>query len=158
MLGRQSELGGTVNLAKKPPLKERMQWIVDYYNGEFQRLGVEAKLNTEATADMIMEYKPDAVILATGSASIIPGNIPGIMSNNVFTVESVLSGKSALKGKRVSVIGAGLDTAEYLCEEGNQVTIIDMLDKPAPNANHTNVADVCGRLLNPMQIICWYIP
>lgn len=149
LLDRQSELGGTVNLAKKPPLKERMQWIADYYNGELKRLGVEVKLNTEATAYMIMEYKPDAVILATGSASIIPGKIPGVKGDNVFTVESVLSGNSALKGKKVAVIGAGLtglETAEYLCEEGNQVTIIDMLDKPAPNANHTNVADVCGRL------------
>ncbi len=102
LLDRQSELGGTVNLAKKPPLKERMQWIADYYSGELKRLGVEVKLNTEATADMIMEYKPDAVILATGSASIIPGKIPGIMGDNVFTVESVLSGNSALKGKKSS--------------------------------------------------------
>jgi 2,4-dienoyl-CoA reductase-like NADH-dependent reductase (Old Yellow Enzyme family)/NADPH-dependent 2,4-dienoyl-CoA reductase/sulfur reductase-like enzyme/acetoacetate decarboxylase len=149
LLDRQSELGGTVNLAKKPPLKERMRWIAEYYGGEFQRLGVDVKLNTEATPAMILGYKPDAVILATGSTSIIPGRIPGIMGETVFTVESVLSGKAALKGKKVAVIGAGLtglETAEYLCEEENQVTIIDMLDKPAPNANHTNVADVCGRL------------
>lgn len=149
LIDRQSELGGTVNLAKKPPLKERMQWIADYYANEFERLGVEVKLNTSATPDIIMEHKPDAVILATGSTSIVPGKIPGINSNHVFTVESVLSEESALKEKKVAVIGAGLtglETAEYLCEGGNQVTIIDMIDKPAPNANHTNVADVCGRL------------
>lgn len=47
------------------------------------------------------------------------------------------------------IIGAGvtgLETAEYLCYEGNTVVLADMLDKVAPNANHTNVADVCGRL------------
>lgn len=149
LLDRQRELGGTVNLARKPPLKERMQWVADYYSAEFERLGVEVKLNTEATADMIMGYKPDAVILATGSVSVIPEKIPGILGDNVFTVESVLSGDSELKEKKVAVAGAGLtglETAEYLFEKGNQVTIIDMLDKPAPNANHTNVADVCGRL------------
>ncbi|GMQ64208.1 oxidoreductase [Vallitalea maricola] len=149
LIDRQSELGGTINLAKKPPFKERMQWISDYYNSEFERLGVEVKLNTEATTDRIMAYKPDAVILATGSVSIVPKKIPGVNGDNVLTVESVLSGKSQLKGKKVAVIGAGLtglETAEYLCAEGNHVAIIDMLDKPAPNANHTNVADVCGRL------------
>ena len=149
LIDRKSELGGTINLAKKPPLKERMQWVADYYSNELKRLGVEVKLNTEATVDLIMENKPDAVVLATGSESIVPGKIPGINGNNVFTIESVLSDKSALKGKKVAVIGAGLtglETAEYLLEKGNQVTIIDMLDKPAPNANHTNVADVCGRL------------
>ncbi|WP_458788441.1 FAD-dependent oxidoreductase, partial [Vallitalea sediminicola] len=72
LIDRQSELGGTINLAKKPPFKERMQWISDYYNSEFERLGVEVKLNTEATTDRIMAYKPDAVILATGSVSIVP--------------------------------------------------------------------------------------
>ncbi len=149
LIDRQNELGGTVNLAKMPPLKERMQWVADYYGNEFNRLGVEVQLNTEANAENIMACKPDAVILATGSVSIVPEKLPGVKGKNVYTVEAVLSGKAALKGKKAAVIGAGLtglETAEYLCEEGNQVTVIDMLDKPAPNANHTNVADVCGRL------------
>ncbi|GLC29779.1 acetoacetate decarboxylase family protein [Clostridium omnivorum] len=149
LIDRQSELGGTVNIGKKPPLKERMQWVADYYNEEFQRLGVDVKLNTEATVDMIMSYNPDAVILATGASSIIPGRIPGVHGNNVYTVEAVLSGKAALKGKNVAVVGAGLtglETAEYLCTEQNKVIIVDMLNEVAPNANHTNVADVCGRL------------
>ncbi|MFA9376560.1 MAG: acetoacetate decarboxylase family protein [Lachnotalea sp.] len=145
----QSELGGTINLAKVPPLKERMQWIADYYKAEFERLGVEVKLNTKATADLIMSYHPDAVILATGSTSIIPEKIPGVHGNNVYTVESILTSESQLKGKKVAVIGAGLtglETAEYLCGQDNQVTIVDMLNEVAPNTNHTNVADVCGRL------------
>ena len=36
LIDRQNELGGTVNLAKKPPLKERMSWIADYYKSEFE--------------------------------------------------------------------------------------------------------------------------
>lgn len=149
LIDRQGELGGTVNLAKKPPLKERMQWIAEYYQNEFERLGVEVKLNTEATADMIMSYKPDAVIVATGSTSIIPNKIPGVHGNSVYTVEDVLTGEAVLQGKKVAVIGAGLtglETAEYLCTNENQVVVIDMQEKVAPNANHTNVADVCGRL------------
>lgn len=149
LLDRQKELGGTVNLAKKPPLKERMQWIAEYYQNEFERLGVDVKLNTEATTDMIMSYKPDAVIVATGSTSIIPNKIPGVHGDTVYTVKDVLTGEAMLNGKKVAVIGAGLtglETAEYLCANENQVVLIDMQKEVAPNANHTNVADVCGRL------------
>ena len=149
LIDRQNELGGTINLAKKPPLKERMEWIADYYRTEFERLGVKVKLNTEATAENIASLNPDAVLVATGSKSIIPGSIPGIHSDHVYTIEEVLTGKAGITGKKVLIVGAGvtgLETAEYLCHEGNTVILADMLEKVAPNANHTNVADVCGRL------------
>lgn len=149
LMDRKEELGGTINLAKKPPLKERMQWIADYYQEEFERLGVDVRLHTEATPELIMECEPDGVIIATGSVSAVPSKIPGIHGENVFTVEEVLSGKANLKEKKVVVIGAGLtglETAEYLGDLGNEVTIVDMLGEVAPGCNHTNVADVCGRL------------
>lgn len=149
LIDRQNELGGTVNLAKMPPLKERMQWIADYYTNEFERLGVEVLLNTEATPEVIMGYNPSAVIIATGSASIIPKEIPGIQGENVYTVETILSKKIELANQKIAVIGAGLtglETAEFLSVNKNQITVIDRLDKLAPTANKTNVLDVCSRL------------
>lgn len=149
LMERQGELGGTINLAKKPPLKERMAWVTDYYTESFKVNGVEVRLNTEATKENIMAEKPDAVIIAAGSKSIVPEKVKGINGENVYTVEDVLTAKSELKGKNIVVIGAGLtglETSEYLCANENKVTIVDMLKTPAPNANHTNVADVCSRL------------
>ena len=40
----------------------------------------------EATADKIAEMNPDAVLVATGSKSVIPGSIPGITGENVYTI------------------------------------------------------------------------
>ena len=57
LIDRQNELGGTVNLAKKPPLKERMSWIADYYKVEFEKLGVEVKLGVEATGKNMNDLK-----------------------------------------------------------------------------------------------------
>lgn len=149
IMDRQEALGGTVNLAKQPPLKERMQWIADYYQEAFNRLDVTVQLGIEATPELIMAQNPDAVIVATGSTSIVPSKVPGVEAEHVYTVESVLTGKAALAGKKVVVIGAGLtglETAEYLGAKGNEVVIVDLLTQPAPHANHTNVADVCSRL------------
>ena len=149
LLDRGSTLGGTVNQAKMPPLKERMEWVMDYYRAAFKTLGVEVRLNTEATADMVADMKPDAVVVGTGSKSVIPTKIPGATGPNVYTVEQVLTGKADLSGKKVTMVGAGItgiETAEYLAARKAQVTVVDLLDKIAPNANHTNVTDVCGRL------------
>lgn len=149
LLDRQDELGGTVNLAKKPPLKERMQWVTDYYKETLNRLNVNIELGVDADVKKVMAYNPDAVVIATGSSFIVPDNLPGVHGKNVYTIEPVLNDTVDLKGKKVAVIGAGLsglETAEYLCEKDNQVIIVDMLDKPAPTANQTNVLDVFRRL------------
>ena len=148
LIDNKAELGGTVLYAKMPPLKERMQWVPDYYAAVLKKLGVDIRLNTTATADMVADMKPDAVIVATGGTPIIP-NISGATGENVFTVEDVFAGKADLSGKKVVLVGAGmtgLETAEYLADKGCKITIVDMLKRAAPKANATNVADVCGRL------------
>ena len=104
LMDRGSTLGGTVNQAKAPPLKERMEWVMDYYRAAFEKLGVEVRLNTEATADLVAEMQPDAVIVGTGSKSVVPAKIPGITGSNVYTVEQVLSGKADLSGKKVTML------------------------------------------------------
>jgi 2,4-dienoyl-CoA reductase-like NADH-dependent reductase (Old Yellow Enzyme family)/thioredoxin reductase len=146
---RGSTLGGTLNLAKIPPTKERIQWAIDYYQYALEDLGVEVKLNTEVNAEMIASMKPDAVILGTGSVPLIPSRITGVSGENVYTVEQVLTGQAGLINKKVALIGAGLtgiETAEFLCSVGCNVTIVDMLDQIAPTACQTNVIDVCIRL------------
>ena len=154
LLDRQEELGGTVNLAKKPPCKERMQWTIDYLANDLKKLGVDVKLGCEATADNIAAMEPDAVVLATGAAPIFPSAIPGVNGDNVYTIEQVLTGKVDLAGKSVAMIGAGLaglETGEYLGEKGCAVTFVDLLKQAGTNAYRTNVADIMSRL-NKMKI------
>ena len=151
---RRNELGGTVNLAKRPPLKERMQWLTDYLAGELKRLGVQVKLGCKITAEEIAAINPDVVILATGSKSIVPGSIPGIDGENVYTVEQAFAKEAELAGKSVAVIGAGLtglETGEFLGAKGCKITFVDMLKEAGTNAYRTNVADVMSRL-NKMDV------
>ena len=154
LIDRQETLGGTVNLAKLPPLKERMEWIADYYRDSFAKLGVEVQLGKEATAEEIAAMKPDAVVLATGSRSIVPKSIPGINGDNVCLIEEVLTGKKDVAGKSVAMIGAGLtglETGEFLGAKGCKVTFVDMLKAAGTNAYKNNVLDIMTRL-NKMDI------
>ncbi len=151
---RRDELGGTLNLAKMPPLKGRMQWFTDYLAGELERLGVEVKLGCKITAEELATMQPDVVILATGSKTIIPGAISGIERENVYTVEQAFSEEAGLAGKSVAVIGAGLtglETGEYLGAQGCRITFVDMLKEAGANGYRTNVADIMSRL-NKMDV------
>ena len=96
--------------------------------------GIELRTGTEATRELVLREKPDAVIVAVGSAPFVP-NIPGIraadgsFSDNVCLAVDVDAG-TATVGKRVVLIGAGLtgtETAVVLARDGHAVTLMDML-------------------------------
>lgn len=145
---KAAALGGLINFGKEPPHKRNMQWLTDYYTDAFSRLNVDIRLGSEATLELIDSLKPDAVVLAAGGAAVVPA-LPGVHGANVYSVEDVLGGSSGLADKTVVLVGAGMtgiETAEYLCARGNKVTVVDMLNKIAPDGNATIVADVMGRL------------
>jgi pyruvate/2-oxoglutarate dehydrogenase complex dihydrolipoamide dehydrogenase (E3) component len=96
------------------------------------RLGVKVILGTQPTAEEIRGTRPDFVLLATGSEPILT-DIPGLDGPNVHLAERVLRGQADV-GKNVVVIGGGLvglETADYLREQGKAVTIIDKLPQIA---------------------------
>ncbi len=120
-------LGGTMQLAAKPPRKEMIAELIKTMEGELKRAGVKIVLDTEATVDKVKALDPYGVILAVGGLPIVPA-IPGIDSSHVCTAEQVLAGDVKLSGKKIVVIGGGvtgLETAEVLSED-NKVTIVEM--------------------------------
>lgn len=145
---KRDKLGGSVELGSNPPLKTKLNDLIDHMEYEMNRLGVDVKLNTEATVEKIKELNPYAVFVAIGAQANIP-NIPGLEKNNVSTIEDILGKKVKLENKNIVVIGSGLtglETAEYLAEEGNKVTVIEMQNQIAPGAYLPNVIDVTTRL------------
>jgi len=78
------------------------------------------------------QINPDVVIVATGSAPIIP-EILGIDRKNVVTAHDVLRGSTSV-GDKVAVLGGGLvgcETADFLAERGKKLTIVEMLEEIA---------------------------
>jgi len=128
---KKDSLGGQVILAALPPTKEIWLEVVRSRVKDLQRLGVEIKLGCELTPQMIKELSPEVLIVATGSAPLSP-DVPGIDRDNVVTAQDVLNG--APVGSRVVVVGGGLvgcETADYLAQQGKDVTVVEMLRRTA---------------------------
>lgn len=124
---KDSKLGGQWVLAAIPPTKEELGSFTVWQVNQLNKLGVKIHLNTELTADMVDEIKPDAVIVATGAKPFVP-NIPGHDSEHVLLANDVLAGKQEA-GKNVVVIGGGLvgsETAAHLANHGRSVSIVEM--------------------------------
>lgn len=88
-----------------------------------EKLGVDIRLNTEATPEMIEYGGYNAVIAATGAAPKhldIPGGKEALHPIEVF-------GKEAELGKNVVIVGGTMtafECAMYLSDTGHQVTLI----------------------------------
>lgn len=149
ILEKDSTIGGQINLANKPPMKDKINYIIDYERHQLNRLGVEIRLNCKATVEAIKDMQPYAVFVATGAEPIVPQSIEGIARDNVCTIQDVLCGRVILKGKKVALIGSGLsglETAELLCTQGNEVSIIEMLDEIGKGVYVQHLLDAKERL------------
>ncbi len=159
-------LGGDLYLAGKPPGREELMRAVNYLINQMIKLNIDVRLNTEATAEMILKENPDAVIIATGNVPLIPP-IPGIKGSNVVHAKDVLLDNVDV-GDKVVIIGGGAtgvetalyiarlsslpaENAMYLVEHnvisfeeafekwryGKKVTVLDMLPKMGTNIGQT---------------------
>lgn len=120
-------LGGSLNLANKPPHKELVTELIKTMSKELELAGVDVRLGVEATPEIVKETGAVGVFLGAGGSPIVPP-LPGIES--AVKAEDILSGKVEIEGKTIAVIGGGvtgLETAEFLGTKGNKVTVVEML-------------------------------
>lgn len=124
-------VGGQIGLAERLPKKEKIHWIVEWELNQLEQFGVEIRTNTRASLDTLKSYKPYAVFIATGSEPLRPQSIKGLDLPNVLSVNQLLRGDVKVQNKKALVIGSGgtgLEMCELLCENGNDVTVVEMLD------------------------------
>lgn len=123
-------LGGRLRLAAVPPHKDRYGEACDYLEREVRKLPVDVHLSHTVTVEDVKAWKPDAVILATGSVPfVLP--VEGVDRDFVVPVDEVLEGRAKV-GRRVAVIGGGsvgAETAHLLLEQQQrEIYILEMRD------------------------------
>lgn len=121
-------LGGQFLTAGEAPRKAEMKQAVQKMADKAKRLGVDIRMNTEVTPDLIREIHPHTVISAIGAVPVIP-SVPGIDKAFVVNSHDVLDGRVPVSGTAVVIGGGmvGMETAEYLAEKGVKVTVLEMM-------------------------------
>ena len=133
LLEKSDRLGGKLNFSRQVPFKRDLCKFMDYLIHMVDKTGVQVRLNTEATVEMVEAMEPDVVIAAVGAKALVPP-IPGVDGKNVITAEEayrkVKAGENI--GQKIAVLGGGdvgCETAVYLAQEaGKQVGLVEMTD------------------------------
>ena len=152
---KEDKLGGTLNIADKPPLKDKITRFKESMEAQLAALGVDVHLETEAMPETVKAVCPDAtgIIVACGAAPLIPpiaGIKEGIESGFIVTAEDVITGKAIVhEGQKAAVIGSGLtglETAEFLLSNGRKLDIIEMLPALGPGVFPAILNDEMSRI------------
>jgi len=146
--------GGLINLAFLPPHKEELKNIVEYYSAQMDILGVDVRYNEEFNVKKLKETGPDVLLIATGATELMPA-IPGLDYRHVVTSLEVFRGKTITENNIV-VVGAGLiglETAEFLADQGKKVTVIEMQSSAAPDVGMTTRWGMLSRISQKVTIL-----
>ncbi|MEV0505668.1 FAD-dependent oxidoreductase, partial [Streptomyces spectabilis] len=119
-----AEIGGQLNVARKVPGKQEFDETLRYYRTQLELRGVDVRLNTRVTVDLLTGAGYDDVVVATGVTPRTP-DIPGVDHPSVVGYLDVLR-DGAPVGDRVAIVGAGgigFDVAEYLTDSGDKASL-----------------------------------
>ena len=133
---KENLCGGILKSEQALPFKYEMYQLAGTYEKFARDAGVEIRTNTEVTKEYVEKEAPDALIIACGSAPLVPP-LPGLDGDNVVIVNNYYLEKEKV-GDEVVVFGGGLagcECAVHLGMEGKKVRIVEMRDRLAPDAN-----------------------
>ena len=136
LMEKEGELGGILKSEQAIPFKQEMYQLSLTFAKQCREAGVEIRLNTKADRELVERENPDAVIVAAGSKPLVLP-IPGIDGDNVTIVNQYYLEKEKV-GDEVVVLGGGLagcEAAIHLAQEGKKVTVVEMREELAPDAN-----------------------
>jgi NADPH-dependent 2,4-dienoyl-CoA reductase/sulfur reductase-like enzyme len=123
----KERLGGKFLLAALPPRKQVLKEFIDQIARQLEKLPIKIILGKPFGPASLRRGKPDVVIVATGGKPFFPA-IDGIHDSGAISVEDALIGSVPL-GNKVLVVGGGgigAEVADYLSENGAEVTLVEM--------------------------------
>jgi NADPH-dependent 2,4-dienoyl-CoA reductase/sulfur reductase-like enzyme len=112
---KSGALGGQFVTASFPPYKGDFAPYAAWLIRQLGKLGIDIKLNTELTPEIVDKQKPDKVIIATGGMPMKRSH-RGEWPAMIVHAEDVLTGKKDC-GMNVLVVGGGMigsETAAFL--------------------------------------------
>ena len=133
---KSAALGGVLKCVRAISFKKDLYGLIKNLEAQMRKAGVEIRLNTEVTQELVEREAPDVLVLAVGAAPIVPP-IPG-MDGPKVVLATRLSDAGIAVGKKVVILGGGLvgcESAVHLAQEGKEVTVVEMMKDVAVDAN-----------------------
>lgn len=163
LVDSESEIGGHLRWARQLPTLGDWGRIIDWRAiGLRQQPAVEIITGHRMTADDIVDYGADIVIIATGSRWAADGSQPGTTeliegAAAALTPESIMAGKRPIAGAPVVVYDAegyyvGPGMAELLALEGYDVHLVTNHPVISPVSDATLEGDFLRRHLHQLGI------
>ena len=120
LIEKNDRIGGQFRLAMQIPGKEEFRETIRYFANQVDASGVNLKLDTEATFEMLLKY--DEVVMAAG---VEPRklDLEGIDQEKVVDYQTLIRDKTPV-GEKVAIVGAG----------GIGVDVATMLTEPASHS------------------------
>lgn len=131
---KRAVIGGLLTAAGRPSFKKEVLDLVEYYKIQLVKLGVKVRYSKDATAEEILAYGADEVVLALGDEPIIPGSIPGVNGINVVSVIDALNDTATL-GEHLIIVGGGLvgcEAALHFSNFGKKIDVVEMGPRTMP--------------------------
>ena len=139
-------LGGQLKAAGVPDFKWPVKRFADFMVRQAEKNGIEVRLNTAATKDLLEEEGFDTVFCALGAVPKTP-TIPGSESAGVITVIEALTHPEKVIGDVVILGGGetGVEAGIFFGRKGMNVTVLGRNAKVAPDANPIHYRETFDR-------------
>ena len=146
---KNESLGGNLIPGGSHSFKKEVRELNAWYQNELKVLPVEIHTGEAVTADQLRNMDADVIIVAAGSAPVMP-KVPGIDDKKVIGCMEAFAHPEKV-GQKVMVIGGGLVGCEMALEyaqDGKEVTVVEALPKilsagiPSPIPNGQMIPDL----------------
>lgn len=144
--------GGQIPLALAAPDKMELLPLWSRRLDTLESLGVRLRLSKPATAEAIAAYRPDHVILATGSRQRefrLPDEKGELTVLTLGAWDVLAAPEKIPAGSSVTIVGGGMvgiETADLLITKGCRITIVEIGASIAPAMARNNRTDIMLRL------------
>jgi len=148
---KESFLGGSMRLAAlvNEDMGEDLMSLIRYYSLQLKELGVQLKLKTLVSPELVASVRPDVIAISAGGMPTVP-SLPGINQRNVIKISEIYSRLNFFLrflspmtlgwltkfympvGKRVLIMGGGIhgcELAVFLIKRSRHVTIVEPSDE-----------------------------
>jgi len=149
---KAARVGGQIHLAVAAPDKTEVQPVWDYRWSQLMEMKVPVRCGIDADAAKIQAFKPDFVVVATGSVPKAPPMDTQALASDIAVMHAwdvFIAPERIAPGTAVTVIGGGMvgvEVADLLRLKGCDIQVLEMQATAANGMARNNKFELLERI------------